>query len=375
MSRKLTTSEFIERARAIHGDRYDYSQVVYVNRTTPVKIICLKHGEFWQKPCVHVGLKSGCPVCGREAQLETNLIKYGVPVSSQAECVKVKARATNRVLYGGDGPQCDPGVRAKSVETLQSRYGIENPMGSQVFREKIRQTHQARYGADWPAQVPEIRAKQTETCEDRYGGRSPLCDPCVKAKAEASMLERYGVKTPMQSEAIRRAAESNLRIYGVDHPMKDDSVKARMLETKAEHGTFSGSEPEDMAYSMLCEKFGESDVIRQYRSDTYPFACDFYVRSLDAYIELNISWTHGGRFFDKTRQEDLDQLHDWEQKAVKSRFYASAIETWTVRDVRKREAAMTNGLNYLVFWRQDLADFVAWLDGIGDERVKEDGEA
>ena len=40
MSRKLTTAEFIERARKVHGDRYDYSLVEYVNSRTMVDIIC-----------------------------------------------------------------------------------------------------------------------------------------------------------------------------------------------------------------------------------------------------------------------------------------------------------------------------------------------
>lgn len=47
MSKKLTTEEFIEKARKIHGNKYDYSKVVYVNSQTKVCIICPIHGEFW----------------------------------------------------------------------------------------------------------------------------------------------------------------------------------------------------------------------------------------------------------------------------------------------------------------------------------------
>lgn len=45
-----------------------------------------------------------------------------------------------------------------------------------------------------------------------------------------------------------------------------------------------------------------------------------------------------------------------------SHYYKCAIETWTVRDVLKRETAIKNGINYLVFWDNDLADFKEWLD-------------
>lgn len=65
MPRKLTREIFIERARKIHGDKYDYSKVVYVNNSTFVTIICPEHGEFSQRPSVH--LRGGeCPICGRK---------------------------------------------------------------------------------------------------------------------------------------------------------------------------------------------------------------------------------------------------------------------------------------------------------------------
>ena len=46
----LKTDEFIKKAREVHGDKYDYSKVEYVNNHTKVCIICPKHGEFWQVP-------------------------------------------------------------------------------------------------------------------------------------------------------------------------------------------------------------------------------------------------------------------------------------------------------------------------------------
>ena len=58
-----TTEQFIEEAKAIHGDRYDYSQVVYKNSQTPVTIICHEHGAFKMKPVLHLNRKSNCPKC------------------------------------------------------------------------------------------------------------------------------------------------------------------------------------------------------------------------------------------------------------------------------------------------------------------------
>jgi hypothetical protein len=59
---KLNTEEFIAKAKAVHGDRYDYSKVEYVGIYSKVCIICPDHGEFMQVARQHLkGI--GCPNC------------------------------------------------------------------------------------------------------------------------------------------------------------------------------------------------------------------------------------------------------------------------------------------------------------------------
>lgn len=60
--RRKTTDEFIIEATAIHGTKFDYNDVDYVNLFTNVKIICPEHGEFHTKPVIHLG-GSDCPQC------------------------------------------------------------------------------------------------------------------------------------------------------------------------------------------------------------------------------------------------------------------------------------------------------------------------
>lgn len=63
MSKRFTTEEFIEKARQVHGDRYDYSKVEYGNNNRDkVVIICPLHGEFLQTPKQHLK-GSGCSKC------------------------------------------------------------------------------------------------------------------------------------------------------------------------------------------------------------------------------------------------------------------------------------------------------------------------
>ena len=65
---KLTTEEFIKKARDVHGNKYDYSKVNYVNNQTPVEIVCPRHGVFQQRPSNHLR-GNGCSLCGRESLL------------------------------------------------------------------------------------------------------------------------------------------------------------------------------------------------------------------------------------------------------------------------------------------------------------------
>ena len=72
----MGNDEFVKRSKIIHGDKYDYSKVNYVNNHTKVCIICPKHGEFWQIPKEHLN-GCGCPVCN-SSHLENqvfNLLK------------------------------------------------------------------------------------------------------------------------------------------------------------------------------------------------------------------------------------------------------------------------------------------------------------
>jgi len=73
-TKKLTNNEVKHRFNEIHGDKYDYSKVEYVDANTKVCIICPKHGEFWQPP--HDHLKGcGCPTCN-ESALEKHLFDF-----------------------------------------------------------------------------------------------------------------------------------------------------------------------------------------------------------------------------------------------------------------------------------------------------------
>lgn len=60
---KLTNEEFVKKARKIHGNKYDYTNTIYNGSMKNVEIICPIHGSFFQTPNVHLS-GAGCPICG-----------------------------------------------------------------------------------------------------------------------------------------------------------------------------------------------------------------------------------------------------------------------------------------------------------------------
>ncbi len=63
MGKKLTTEEFITKARIVHGNKYDYSKAEYTAYNAKTTFGCKIHGEFLQSPERHLLSKTCCPIC------------------------------------------------------------------------------------------------------------------------------------------------------------------------------------------------------------------------------------------------------------------------------------------------------------------------
>lgn len=86
--RRLTAEQFIERARKVHGDKYDYSLVKYVNNESEVDIICPIHGVFPQRPSNHIGQGHGCPMCSPYTQRKL-IHGFGINDLKPNECREI----------------------------------------------------------------------------------------------------------------------------------------------------------------------------------------------------------------------------------------------------------------------------------------------
>lgn len=74
-SQRLTTSEFISKAKKVHKGFYSYEKTKYINSATKVVITCPEHGDFKQSPNKHANKGSGCPKCRPKGWHKTGFVK------------------------------------------------------------------------------------------------------------------------------------------------------------------------------------------------------------------------------------------------------------------------------------------------------------
>lgn len=193
-------------------------------------------------------------------------------------------------------------------------------------------------------------------CQESYfqktGYKHNWSNPEIYRKSEETRLKKYG-------------NTSMLKIPEINFLSKTSESKEKMYNTKKLHHSFNISSQENKIYNVLLTKF--PDTLTQYRSEKYPYSCDFYIPSLDVYIEYQGSWTHGKEPFNSLNPKHLEILSNWKEKSKELNFkgkpklfYLNAVNTWTDLDVRKREIACKNKLKYLEFF--NMQGFLNWFD-------------
>ena len=187
------------------------------------------------------------------------------------------------------------------------------------------------------------RTKANQTLLERYNGIGNASE-IIKSKQQQTMIDKYGENNSMFVDSIKdKMRSNNIKKYGVKWITQCKNVQDKIITTKRKNKTFSTSKIEKQFEEYLKEN--NIKYITQYKSELYPFNCDFYFPDNDLYLEIQGNWTHGYRPFNSNDNKDKLQLLEWQSK--NNKFYNCAIETWTKRDVLKRETAKKNNLNYL----------------------------
>ncbi len=151
-----------------------------------------------------------------------------------------------------------------------------------------------------------------KTCLERYGVEHPMIDPTsdYRRKRDKTMLKRYGHTIPTKSDVVKTKTQRTCQErYGVPFPMMNESIKARMVEslkqndlqaiaikridTMKRNNSFKKSRAEDKMYALLVEQFGNDDVERNKRPEGTAWPIDFYVKSIDTWIQVDGVYWHG----------------------------------------------------------------------------------
>lgn len=291
----------------------------------------------------------------------------------QQESVNIKIKQTCLRKYGVDSYSKTKDYQMKKRQTCLKKYGVDSYSKTQnwknfwsenkdVIIQKRNETCLKKYGADNYSKTQECKFNRTlhlneinnrrrQTYLNNYGVDNPAKVKDVQDKMKQTCLEKYGVSSYMQAQEFKEFIKEHKQ-----------EIQNKVYNTKKQNNSFNKSKFEEKAYNLLLTKFTKEDIERQYKSDKYPFACDFYIKSKDLYIECNGHWSHGRMSFNKENLEHQKILNKWQEKAKKSKFFQNAIYTWTDLDVRKLETFKKNKLNYKIFW--NLEEVEDWIRSI-----------
>lgn len=201
----------------------------------------------------------------------------------------------------------------------------------------------------------QILETRKRTNINKFGVDNPFKDI---NRVKQGCIKKFGVDNIFKRKDIIKQAM--ISKYGVSNPSQNVLIQNKKYETMKNNHSYNKSEKEEIVYQCLVNKFGNNNIVRQYKSKEYPFNCDFYIKPLNLYVEYNGHFTHGKEPFDKDNIEHLKLLDKWKQK--NTRYYQNAIEIWTNKDVQKLETFQKHNLNYKIFYTID--EFNQWYETI-----------
>lgn len=298
-----------------------------------------------------IELKLGlCPICGKRCKFDAFSVGYGVYCSKKCDLldrknIAKKSEKTKEIRYG------DPKYNnsSKAIETNLKIYGVRSTSQLKEVRDKMVETRIKNNGGVY--ETPEQTQKRKNTCLERFGYESNAQSEESKLKQAKTCEERYNNKSFLQSQEYKDKMNN---IYGCEHSLQNKEILNKRLNTSRERHSFNTSKIEkEFSQYLLNNNF---NFIQQYKSNEYPFACDFYLVDYDLYVEIHGFWTHGFHPFDKTNPEDIKKLNKWKSK--NNDFYNNAIYVWTDLDVKKLKISQQNNLNYLPIYSIKINDCI-----------------
>ena len=320
-----------------------------------------------------------CEICGNFTKFDNKIKQYKKYCCSSCAAKSNernnKYKQTCLKKYGHINPLHSEIGKEKKIKTFIEKYGVDNPLKSEIIKNKSKNTCFKKYGVEYVTQTENNKIKSKETKFKKYGNENYV----NIEKQKETCLKKYGVKYIVQTDFFKeKSKQTCLKKYGVDNYWKTNenikkshSIEAinKCNETKKKNGTLNTSKSELISYELLKNKY--PDTVHHYKDNNrYPFVCDFYIPSLDLFIECQYGQFHHNRPYLGTEQDlhDIEILKEnakrkHEETGKNKCRYDSELETWTIRDVKKRKIAKENNLNYKEFF--SILELNKWLNEYG----------
>jgi len=213
-----TTEEFITEAIKIHGNKYDYNKVNYINNISPVTIICPIHGEFQQVPTVHINARGGCPICGKISAAEKqriskeyfiklaneihknkynyskmNYINYKTPITIICPIHGEFSQMPSKHLIGHGCPNCNSSFLENSIEYFLRKENIkferEKSWEWLIYKSKMR----VDFYLPNNNLVIECQGKQHFESVDLFGGKEEFEERVKRDRLKYNLCLNHGI--------------------------------------------------------------------------------------------------------------------------------------------------------------------------------------
>lgn len=269
-TKKKTTEEFVNEAKQIHGDRYDYSKVEYVNQLTEVCIICPIHDEFYQKPKNH--LKGyGCQKC----KVEKSYGKRGYYKLKSTLRRKIKNVEDFGIYYNK--------LYKKNYDFSNGVYENKNSILDVICplhgKFSMRASYLLYNGRYCPQCAMEHKKELFSSNTNEFIQKSKQIHG--NERYDYSLAEYVNNKTKVK--IICHEKDANGEEHGVFEQTPANHLKNRGCpKCKDDKLVY-----ENKLYVHLCEIFDKNDIVRQYRNKDFlgGLTLDFYIPKYKLAIE------------------------------------------------------------------------------------------
>ena len=214
----MDTAFFIEKARKVHGDKYDYSKAVFTSSKEQICIICPKHGEFWQKANDHL-MGHGCRLCYNEEtstrltkpaedflaianQVHHNKYDYSLmeyvdrntPIKIICQKHGVFTQRPKSHIRGAGCPMCNNSVLEETVMRLLKLNGIPFIAQHQFDWLTYNGTLRIDFFLYEQNIAVECQGLQHFRSVDYFGGKEALAEAKKRDKIKKQLCEKHGIK-------------------------------------------------------------------------------------------------------------------------------------------------------------------------------------